>query len=460
MDLNSLRLNAYMNAGKPEKSKDISDEFDEAKNISQMIREVSSAGDEKPKKDRKTPLVHKPLFEKINSKNIRMEKNHNEKLDELTRQKAEAAAKSGTWFAQKKTATSEDVLAAAKTLKESGLIKVPVTSKNGEDSIFRRVAKFLVIIGVDEAAKILPHLTEEQIEKIVPEMASIKKITPEESCKILSEFEGLIARAREEGGMETARNILVKAYGEQKADLLMKKSLRYPEGKPFDYLQDSNPERIKILIEGESVAVQAIVLSQIEPKKAAQVINSMDVKTKGEIVLRLAKMKSVNPDVLENLNKSLHEKMLTQNTENSQNMDGRGVLAQILKRMDVAAESSIINTLSEQDPELGADLRKRLFTEEDVIACDDRFLQNYLHDMDNRDIAVLIRAKSIEFREKILSNVSHNRAQVILDEESMLEHLTRTESERMTSSFYSYLRRAWERGELRIFTRDDGEVYV
>ena len=80
--------------------------------------------------------------------------------------------------------------------------------------------------------------------------------------------------------------------------------------------------------------------------------------------------------------------------------------------------------------------------------------------MDNRDIAVLIRAKSIEFREKILSNVSHNRAQVILDEESMLEHLTRTESERMTSSFYSYLRRAWERGELRIFTRDDGEVYV
>ena len=66
MDLNSLRLNAYMNAGKTEKSKDISDEFDEAKSISQMIREASSAGDEKPKKDRKTPLVHKPLFGKIN----------------------------------------------------------------------------------------------------------------------------------------------------------------------------------------------------------------------------------------------------------------------------------------------------------------------------------------------------------------------------------------------------------
>ena len=58
-------------------------------------------------------------------------------------------------------------------------------------------------------------------------------------------------------------------------------------------------------------------------------------------------MKSVNPDVLENLNKSLHEKMLTQNTENSQNMDGRGVLAQILKRMDVGVTVKVMQCLFE-----------------------------------------------------------------------------------------------------------------
>ena len=98
-------------------------------------------------------------------------------------------------------------------------------------------------------------------------------------------------------------------------------------------------------------------------------------------------MKPVAPEVLAEIDRSLHEKLLTQNTENSQNMDGRGVLAQILKRMNPSVENSIINTLSEQDPELGEDLRKRLFTEEDVIGSDDRFIQNYLHDMEDRDIA-------------------------------------------------------------------------
>lgn len=404
-------------------------------------------------------LVHKPVFENVNSAIDRIEKQNKEHAERQNIEQAKIAAKTGTWFEKKKSATSDDVKNAAKNLTSGGLVKIPASSTE-KDSIYRRVAKFLVIVGIDEAAKILPHLTEEQTEKIIPEIASIQKITPEESASILEEFESLVEKAREEGGLETARNILTKAYGSEKAEDMLKKSVKYPDGKPFDYLSDANAERIKVLIDGESDAVKSLVLSQIEPKKAANVINLMDVDDKKKIVLRLAKMKPVAPEVLAEIDRSLHEKLLTQNTENSQNMDGRGVLAQILKRMNPSVENSIINTLSEQDPELGEDLRKRLFTEEDVIGSDDRFIQNYLHDMEDRDIAVLIYGKNDAFREKILSDVSKNRRRVILDEESMIHHLTKSDSEKMTSSFYSVLRRAWENGDLRVSGRDEGEVYV
>lgn len=404
-------------------------------------------------------LVHKPVFENVNSAIDRIEKQNKEHAERQNIEQAKIAAKTGTWFEKKKSATSDDVKNAAKNLTSGGLVKIPASSTE-KDNIYRRVAKFLVIVGIDEAAKILPHLTEEQTEKIIPEIASIQKITPEESASILEEFESLVEKAREEGGLETARNILTKAYGSEKAEDMLKKSVKYPDGKPFDYLSDADAERIKVLIDGESDAVKSLVLSQIEPKKAAKVINLMDIDDKKKIVLRLAKMKPVAPEVLAEIDKSLHEKLLTQNTENSQNMDGRGVLAQILKRMNPSAENSIINTLSEQDPELGEDLRKRLFTEEDVIGSDDRFIQNYLHDMEDRDIAILIYGKNEAFREKILSNVSKNRRRVILDEESMIHHLTKADSEKMTSSFYSVLRRAWENGDLRVAGRDEGEVYV
>lgn len=419
--------------------------------VSKEIRHNAKRGNE--------PLIHRPIFQKINTKLNQLEQENklNRQLEKEAEIQARQAAKTGIWF-QKKSLDSQDLKNATDNLFADGLIKVP--QKSEKDSIYRRVAKFLVIIGLDEAAKIIPHLSEEQVEKIIPEIATIQKISPQEKDEILNEFNGLLEKSRTDGGFETAKNILTKAYGEKKAQEVLQKSIKAPLEKPFEYLSEADADRIKILLETESVAVKAIVLSQLEPKKAAAVLNKMDSEEKSEIILRLAKMKNVSPEVLERIDKSLHEKLLTQNTENSNNLDGRGILAQILKRMDISSEDKIIESLSESDPELGEDLRKRLFTEEDVLNSDNRFLQNKLASMDVKDIALLIKGKSLPFREKILTNVSKTRGDIILEEETLLGQVRKTDVEEITSKFYASLRRAWEDGELRIEGRDDGEVYV
>ena len=417
--------------------------------VSKEIRRGAPPGHE--------PLVHKPVFENLNRRLDAI----TEKKNEETRKQAELAARTGTWFEKKTSPTSEDVRKAAEPLTSGALIKVSANDDGSEnDSIYRRVAKFLVIIGVDEAAKILPHLTEEQTERIIPEIATIRHIAPDEADRILKEFESLVEKAREDGGLDTARTILTKAYGSERAEELINRSVRFPQGKPFEYLSDADADRIRILIDGETPAVQALVLSQLEPKKSAQIINGMEPSKKAEVVLRLAKMQKVAPEVITNIDRALHEKMLTQNTENSRDLDGRNVLAQILKRMDPGTESSIISSLSENDPELGADLRKLLFTEEDVLSANDRYLQQRLHEMEDADIALLIRGKSVPFREKILKNVSRTRGDIILEEESLRKKVLKSDCERVTGQFYASLRRAWERGELLIDGRDDGEIYV
>ena len=81
------------------------------------------------------------------------------------------------------------------------------------DSVYRRVAKFLLLIGVNEAAKILPHLTDEQTEKIIPEIASVRSVDPDEASAIFAEFQSLLQRSRQSGGVQTARTILEKAFG-------------------------------------------------------------------------------------------------------------------------------------------------------------------------------------------------------------------------------------------------------
>lgn len=333
------------------------------------------------------------------------------------------------------------------------------TVSNESESVYRRVAKFLLIIGEEEAAKILPHLSEAQIEKIVPEIASIRTVDKDEAQVILTEFKGLLDESRKSGGIDTAREMLEKAYGKEKAQRMISKAVPL-EGKiPFEYFNDADKEKIYALISDESIGVQSIVLSHLEPKKAASVINLMNAEEKKEVVLRLAKMESIEPDVIRRIDDAMQQKSLHYTSQKVENVDGRNALAQILKRMDAGAEGDILNMLAQDDPELGQDLRSRLFTSEDVLKADDRFIQQTLRDYSDKDICYLIAAKDDAFREKILSNVSQNRRTEILEQEELLKPMRRSDCDAITSSFFSYLRRSYEEGHLIIKDRDD-EIYV
>lgn len=361
---------------------------------------------------------------------------------------------------QHKPSDSQALENSVTYLKTGGLLKVPVEqTPDGKDSVYRRVAKFLLLIGEDEAAKILPHLSETQIEKIIPEIASIRTVSKEEAAVILEEFNGLLNKAREEGGLETAREMLEKAYGKKRAEELIKKAMPL-EGKiPFNYLKDADNERVYLLIKDENPGVQSMVLSHLEPKKAAKIINLMTPEEKKEVVMRLAKMEPVSPDVLRRVDQAMHEKSLNQTVEKAENIDGRNALAQILKKMDVGAENDILSYLSEDDPDLGQDLRSRLFTMDDVVKADDRFVQEKLREMNEVDIAYLIAAKPDDFREKILSNISAGRRAEVRAQEDILKPMRRSDCERITSEFFSKLRRAFEEGHLIIQDRND-DIYV
>ena len=351
--------------------------------------------------------------------------------------------------------------AAAEVLKEQGLIKVPVQepAQEGKESVYRRVAKFLLLIGEDEAAKILPHLTDKQIEKIIPEIASIRSVSKEESTQILEEFNALLEEAKKSGGVETAREMLTKAYGKDRAEQMIQKSMPVQNAKPFEYLQDEDIEKINLLLKDENLGVQSLVLSHLPPQKAAAVIKSMDDEQKKEVMLRLAKMEPISPEVLNRVDKAMLEKSRTITTEKSENIDGRNALAQILKKMDSSAEADILKSLSSEDPDLGQDLKKRLFTLDDVVAADDKFVQETLREFPDADIAYLIAAKPDDFRDKILDNISQLRRHEVLEQEDILKPMRRADCERITSQFVGILRRAYEEGNLIIKGRND-EQYI
>ncbi len=345
-----------------------------------------------------------------------------------------------------------------------GLLKLTTDSSEKtvavEENQYRKVAKFLLILGVDEASKILPHLPQEQVEKIVPEIASIRSVTKEEETVILAEFKSIVEKQKSKGGVDTARTILTKAFGEDKAKDLIEKSIPYPEGKPFEYLKNIDSEKLNFLLKDESIPIQTLVLSKITPAIAASFINGLDAQSKKDVVMRLAKMQPMSPEIVNRVDNAMFEKFtaLEEGRGSEDRIDGRGALAKILKKMDIGSERDILSTLTEFDPDLSDNIKERLFTIDDVINSDDRFIQETLRSMSETDIAFLIANKEQKLRDKILTNVSTTRGTVILEEETLSKPMRKRDVDEITNAFFTKLRTAWENGTLIIIGRDDEYV--
>ena len=351
----------------------------------------------------------------------------------------------------------------------SGLLKVSAgdagTSQKENalerESPYRKVAKFLILIGPEEAAKVLSMLSQEQVEKIILEVASVKSVDPDEAAGIFAEFDALAKHASlSTGGIDTARDILTNAFGSDAAEQVIEKAVPLSVEKPFSFLEDVSSERLFQLIQDEVPAVRAAALSQCSAKQAAGAISLMPEEMKAETVLHLARLKELNPDALRRLAASMQEKLKKLNISATTSVDGPSVLAGILRKMNGSAEKEILDSLVNADPSLAKNISNKLFTLDDIVLAPDRFIQEELRRMKDHEIAALIFGKSDEFRAKIFKNISKLRGASVLEEESACKPFPPAETRAATEAFFNAVRQGWEEGLFSIEDGDRGDKWV
>ncbi len=325
---------------------------------------------------------------------------------------------------------------------EQDLIKTAAdaSGENATTAKYQKVAKFLILLGADQAAQILSHLSSKQAEAVSREIASIKGITREEAEGLFDEFHSLMAASSGgyngsfTGGVDEARRLLYAAYGPEKGESVLKKAVPKATENPFDFLEEFTAEQLHILFKEENAAAEALVLSRLPPRLAADVINQEDAGKKTEIIKHIAKMRKIAPSVLEQVAAALKEKVRKIGKTDSEKVDGMNTLAAILKSSDVSFESRLLNELESRDPTLSYDLRAP---------------------MGEREIVFLLKGRNQAFKDKILSNVSAPRRALLREEEEILGPVSRIEADEVASDFLNWFRRGREKGDILLLDDDD-----
>ena len=335
----------------------------------------------------------------------------------------------------------------------------------GASSKAKRAAQFMVLIGSTEASKILSRLEPDQVEAISKEIVGLKSISPEEAEAVLEEFRSLLSPAygysgSSAGGVEEARKLLYAAFGPEKGESMLVSAVPDVKENPFDFLSDFTGEQLAMLFKSESAAACAMVFSRLPPKLIASALANTGKERKLDIVRRIAHLKDTSPDVIERTAAALKEKArhFGRSDAGVGEVDGKGILAAILKQSDLSFGGRLLEDLEESDPSLSREMKDRLYTLEDVAGAADRPIQEKLRSMDDREIALLLRGRSDAFTQKIMWNLSAARATRVKEESDIMGPVPRIEAEAAAREFLAWFRASREEG--RILMLKDEDVIV
>jgi flagellar motor switch protein FliG len=329
-----------------------------------------------------------------------------------------------------------------------------------KETSLRKAAKFLMLIGKDEAAKVMRHFTPEEAQAVAREIAGIHRIENAEAEKILGEF-GLLRESLKtpSGGVEAARSILVSAFGEEKGREILFRSIPADTEKFFGFLEGFQPQQLQLLFRKEPPEVLAVIIPYLEAQTASKLLPLLGKTYRRDLIQRMAKTEKISRDVLVRMEDALREKARRLSAPApEEEVDGKGVLAEILKYVDLSEEEKILKNIEEANPLIAGEIKERLFTIDVLDYMEDTDLQKILRDMPDQEIALLLKGKGDGARAKILMNVSDRRRGFVADEYRLLGAVPKKDVDAATRDFLNLLKRLQLAGEI-VFRRE-GDVWV
>jgi len=180
------------------------------------------------------------------------------------------------------------------------------------------------------------------------------------------------------------------------------------------------PRQIFNLLKLEQPQTISLILSYLPPEKASQLLIMLRSDLRDQVIERLATLAPTPIEIVEKVVEQLNRKLGTQHTRALNLTGGLKSAANLLNSLDKNLTKSLLMNIEERNPELGQQIRQKMFTFEDVATLETPVLQRVLREVDLRDLAVALKTASDSLKGALLSAVSKRAAETVQEEMSFM----------------------------------------
>ncbi|HHX01853.1 MAG TPA: flagellar motor switch protein FliG [Firmicutes bacterium] len=325
-----------------------------------------------------------------------------------------------------------------------------------------KAAILLISLGPEASAQVFQHLSEEEIEDLTLQIASMRKIEPELRERVLTEFDGMMQAQEyiEQGGIAYAREVLEAALGKERARVIMERLTATLQVRPFDFARKTEPTQILNFIQNEHPQTIALVLAYLKPDQASLILSALPPEKQVDVAKRLATLDRTTPEVLEDIESTLEQRLSAYEVHDYTVAGGIDAAVEILNHVDRSTEKTIMEALEEDDPELAEEIRKRMFVFEDIVNLDDRAIQLIIREVESRDLALALKTASEEVADRIYRNMSKRAASLLKEDIDFMGPVRLRDIEEAQTRIVAVVRRLEDAGDLVISRGGEDELIV
>ncbi|WP_293446501.1 flagellar motor switch protein FliG [Persephonella sp.] len=316
-----------------------------------------------------------------------------------------------------------------------------------------KAAILLSLLPEETTVTIFKHLKEHEIERLIKQILAIEPPSKEIAKQILEEaFEALREIAPIKIAPENLKKILEQALPPDKLEKLLADTLTVEEGKAiFRELEKMDPKFVANIIQNEHPQVIALILSQLKPVKAAEIIQYLPKRlgvtnVQEEVIKRIASIEKISSDMLKMVANTLEEELLTIGAGKEETLSGVDIAAEIVNVLPKELGQEILEEIRKENPSLADTIEEKMFKFEDIVKLDNRAIIEILKVVDKNDLLIALKGAPPEIMDKFLSNMSKRAAQMFLEDMEILGPVKKSDVENARKKIIATIKGLIEKG--------------
>jgi flagellar motor switch protein FliG len=324
----------------------------------------------------------------------------------------------------------------------------------------QKSAILMMLLGEDEAAEILKHLSPKEVQHLGAMMYSVQGVDQETVNLVLDEFLTIIKQQTSLGlgAGNYIRNVLNKALGQDKAQSVLSRITPASSERPIEILDWMDARSIAELIMDEHPQIIALVVSYLDYGLAADVLMLLPESMQPDVIFRIATLETVQPDALRELEAVMQRKFKSNTSLRASQIGGVKAAARIMNFTKTAMEQRIMNAIKKDDKLLMQSITDNMFVFDNLGMSDDRSLQTLLRSLDSEDLVLALKGADESLREKLFSCMSARAAANIQDEMEALGPVRLTEVQEAQKRIVEVARRMSDEGTIVLAGRGGEEL--